>query len=549
MSKHITILCAVALPLIHIQAVVSMADEIDRSLEPVVVECCYLPELVDASVDVGDIRVITHTSTGWTVAPFQVDEGNRLWDTTFEMNLYTYDITKDESPGLIDNTDEICLMTQDLGERASHDNWMELSGNFRYEIGVYDGRDHSYKGWAYVVVAPDLPLDPTDYIDVTETNTFESDYFKIAFRANADHIMEDLSIKPPNGDNTDFYDRSKTRVRCKIGPIPFTFTENDLNIDNRILVDGAVRCVAQFDGYSADESRTLYSVSSYYQRFIDTDNALSTVSKLISDYPYIRYSRDLDENVDGLTVYTDFGYECQEFVVDGEGDIPVTVPLGTYIEVDHPTAGCNVLVQDLSDVPGEVKFFYQDGGNDPSGRNTGSNGLWGEHGFIVHDPPETTMTINSKTYMLPAAQGCVGPYYRELYTFPIQVAGAYLTRNPVCLIYATPDENNLILPRVGGDVSFRVDVENLTGETQHLVAWIDVTVPLGSLPGNECVYGPVFGPKTLTIPGQFQGWQHLDVTIPPYAPDGAFTMNCKIGYSTGNIIWSDSFPFWKTDTF
>jgi hypothetical protein len=530
------------------------ADVIDRPWEAVVVPCCYLPELVVSSVSVDYVRLVAFKEGEWTVIPFQVDEGT--WDTDPDFNVEFFYYDRDDDPGVIDNSDEICFMVQDCGDRVPHDEWMSGAGTIRYEVGVYDGVDNANRGWAYIVLAPGLTPDPTDYIDIVEPNTFDTDAYTIVFNHNAsgdDHIMTDLYIKPPFGDGvTDFYDCSKSRIHYRLvfPPIDLWSSENDLDIldSSRYHKDGVVRCIAQFDGESAGIAKTLHSSSSYYQKYIDTDNTVSTQSALIKKFHSVRYSRDLNENVDGFTVYTDFGYECQEFTVDGVMDDMMNQPVGEWIQIDHPTAGSNVMVQELSEVEAlvdSVRLFYFEGDQDPSPVNTCSNGLWGEHGFIAYNPEKTKLTINTKTFMTEAGLGCVGPAFEEYYLNPVQYSGAYQIKDPTVTVSAAPGSDHIVIPKKGGNVSFYASVKNNTSQKQNFVAWVDVTIPTGKLPKDACVYNAVFGPMDIMLPPQYEAGKNLVIAVPPYAPAGMYTMNCKIGNTTEDIVWSDSFPFRK----
>jgi hypothetical protein len=169
---------------------------------------------------------------------------------------------------------------------------------------------------------------------------------------------------------------------------------------------------------------------------------------------YVRYTTDFNQEVSGLVHYDNSGPSGNGPVyVDGTADAVETTPLGTWWEVDHPTSGCVVMVTELSSVPGTISMFYQDGGTDPSGRETGENGLWGETGIYVDEPGDSAdVDISGCTFMLPSDQGNVGDLYAQRFVNPL-VTTSSLQEAPIVITFLRGDVDGDMVPSMS-DATF-----------------------------------------------------------------------------------------------
>jgi hypothetical protein len=134
---------------------------------------------------------------------------------------------------------------------------------------------------------------------------------------------------------------------------------------------------------------------------------------------------DYNTAVSGLRHYNDYGDGGGNFaLIDGVDDALDEYPLGRWIEVDHPTHGCYLLIQDFSpfeSIAESISLFYQDGSSDPTGYDTGDSVLWGESGIYIVNSRDTVATVPSITYLLPADQQNVGDLYEGYYYHPLQI--------------------------------------------------------------------------------------------------------------------------------
>ena len=166
----------------------------------------------------------------------------------------------------------------------------------------------------------------------------------------------------------------------------------------------------------------------YYSDFIRTSTTIISNFFSLSE---LRYSVDFS-NASGLVHYDDHGVSGGNgpFTVDGIGDAFSNSPLGRWWEVDSPH-GCYILISDFGNAPAQsVKGYYQDGGSDPSGKETGASGIRGESGIDAINAQSTSFTVDYWSFMLPANQGNVGNTYEGYYANPFALtvtAQAFVT--------------------------------------------------------------------------------------------------------------------------
>ncbi len=92
----------------------------------------------------------------------------------------------------------------------------------------------------------------------------------------------------------------------------------------------------------------------------------------------------------------------------------------------------------------------------------------------------------------------------------------------------------------GGQLSFEIDVQNLTGTPQSFEVWTDVLLPNGN------VFGPVITARPVTLPAGGAGGRTVRQSVPGAAPAGAYVYRAYAGTYPDVVIASDSFPFTKS---
>lgn len=110
---------------------------------------------------------------------------------------------------------------------------------------------------------------------------------------------------------------------------------------------------------------------------------------------------------------------------------------------------------------------------------------------------------------------------------------------PNVVITLTPYGAPILIPISGGSFTFDVSLENEETTPLAVSAWIDVTLPNGSL------YGPVLGPVNLTLPVGVPILRQRTQTVPGSAPAGVYHYNAYVGSYPATIWDSTSFAFSK----
>ncbi len=109
-------------------------------------------------------------------------------------------------------------------------------------------------------------------------------------------------------------------------------------------------------------------------------------------------------------------------------------------------------------------------------------------------------------------------------------------------ITMTPINPPIQIPANGGSFDFSATIANLELTPQTFSAWVDVTLPSGS------IYGPVLGPIPLTVPAQAAISRIRTQTVPAAAPTGTYSYNGYVGIFPSWIWDQAGFDFVKLAT-
>ncbi len=92
----------------------------------------------------------------------------------------------------------------------------------------------------------------------------------------------------------------------------------------------------------------------------------------------------------------------------------------------------------------------------------------------------------------------------------------------------------------GGPIDFDATLTNWSNNVQSFQAWVDAVLP------NGVVFGPLFGPLSITLqPGQ-SVTRTLTSVVPAIAPRGVYQVRLRAGTFPSTVIDDDVFTFGKT---
>ncbi len=233
--------------------------------EPLIVKGARLGPLLGARID--HFEVLALHNGRIEPIPFQVDEV--LPDGRYALPSGSQQL-RDDSPGILDNDDELVVMISDLGQRAA------VADGIRpgtVEIEMIDPLDKS-RGYAYVAAVPSPDRSLIDYIDYdVARHVVESEHYRLGFTRElpTDYALQNHKHEGrPN-----LVDRFKVRVSARVLAGLFTYRLDEDAIHNRVLAykDGPVRVVRRLS-HSATlalgiRSPEVTSEDFFYRDFIE----------------------------------------------------------------------------------------------------------------------------------------------------------------------------------------------------------------------------------------------------------------------------------------
>ncbi len=280
----------------------TVVKTLDRRFDPVVITGDLLAHVNGLAIE--NFRLFSHDGNQFQIIPFQIDERNP--DGLF---IFTdgESAGEDIDKGHFDYNDELVFMAKDSGCQVSKTEWTKLSQR-GVEILITDPLDISKKGCVYLIYFPQNPppLSKTDYVTYNREPGKEvvlSDYFKMGYKEGAP-FYTDLSYPEKNGgNNEDFFDRIKIRIKVKalFNMLSVTKTEEDLRAVVVGWKDGPVRVLRYVQNYFrilfdlAEPS--MFVVSEYYEQLMITPVQLTIPFNLkwvlnsfgISNFDWIFY--------------------------------------------------------------------------------------------------------------------------------------------------------------------------------------------------------------------------------------------------------------------
>ncbi len=210
-------------------------SKLGRSWQPLIIKGAKLKPLVGARI--ASFEVLAIRAGRLAPIPFQVDEV--LPDGRYALPSGPEPLA-DDSPGILDDDDEMVMMISDLGERATDTATLPPGA---VEIAMIDPLSGERR-YAYAAAVAKPELSPVDYVDYDDAkHQVESDHYRLGFTNELPTDYAPQSRKHEGRPN--LIDRIKVRASAKIlaGLIPFHLTEGDIRNRELAYRDGPVRVV------------------------------------------------------------------------------------------------------------------------------------------------------------------------------------------------------------------------------------------------------------------------------------------------------------------
>lgn len=231
---------------------------------------------------------------------------------------------------------------------------------------------------------------------------------------------------------------------------------------------------------------------------------------------------------------------------------------GIYIYSASPTILNSAVSNNIGagiggEYPGaEITYsdFFNNGGGNITGNppqwlgqivTVNANGDSCDLYFNIFEDPEFIDTFWDD-YRLRWGSPCIDagdsdPTYNDPDGTVADMGAFYYDQSLPVSIFLTPFNMPIQIPAGGGSFEYNLLATNIDPASQLVSAWVDVTLPNGS------VYGPVMGPVSVTLdPGQTAARLRTQV-VPAGAPEGLYSYNAYA--VAGSDTSMDSFPFEK----
>ncbi len=297
----------------------------------------------------------------WREIPFQINEEIKLPNPHNTNDSIWFQLIPHEYEGTVffneifDAADHIIVLSEDLGDTAPSDAWIDCEESLNYprlELSFTDPLDSSLTGTAYVF----LSESKTTSVKKTagqmryypDADSVAAPCYSAGFNRNYG-IINSIALKPPAGSEKNLFDRIKLRFGGIIDlfvPLRIVLNEESLVLyptvqatENPVLnVHRMAEQTIRIGPYVSDETKFYTNTAFYpYSAHIrggasikpeDLDRAFPDADMRIY-LDYLRYSWDFNENAAGMTFMNAFNANV---IVDGMPDT-----LNTEIILD--TAG------------------------------------------------------------------------------------------------------------------------------------------------------------------------------------------------------------------
>ncbi len=355
-------ICLVLFSILYTYQAAAQFDNLDRDIEAITMTADQFPIFNGVPFDQLFLYAFDKSTNSWTQIPFQFD------DVDDQEHYFA------ETDQILDDYDELTFMARDAGDSSTVAGWItdiSSQGYNRYEIKITDSIDPSRSAWVYLYRSSTLTYVADDLLSYNNTtNQITSSYYQLGL--NSDGTLNDLLITAAGGGNgIDIIDREKIRSSGQYNTYSYTFTEEDMTLNNVQIKDGTVRVLRQVDiSFSLfDQAAEKDITEKYYDRFSITGGSYGHI---LADYGihYLRQSLDLNSNAGAMTFYGT-NNAVTGATIDGINDaVDTSLPApGTSVwSMVTGTPGSIIQLVNLPDLGTTQSLYYHD---DNSSHNSG----------------------------------------------------------------------------------------------------------------------------------------------------------------------------------
>jgi FlgD Ig-like domain len=369
---------------------------IDRPYQPVVLNGSAFPQFSNNTALLNQLFLYKYTgaTNTWEQIPFQFDE---VEPDSLDSTKTTYFLPGD---GKLDDLDELAFMVRDAGDQAPAGVWINDTSSrssARYEIRLTDPLSIGSASYVYLYRSATLTINPnlTDYVTYVPpqgqpgNDVIKAVGYEEGHQANGIHNSL-LVPASAGGTGTNFLDRLKLRFQIQIF-VNIPITEDDFIFLGINVQDGRVRVIRELrERISLAGNNIDFPLLILYYGYSTELGTGVNLTDLPVPVNLLRQSFDFAPSVSGAKWYNQ--NVTTAVTVDGTPDNlstddlkVVNLPdLNWYMLSSAQGSFINIfsLPKDLGTTQ---KFYYYDapnGVNDGT-KDTGSNGSWGDSGFLA----------------------------------------------------------------------------------------------------------------------------------------------------------------------
>ena len=388
-----------------------------RTGQPVVLEGSDLNALSGASISQLHLRI--WDGGQWQEIAFQIDERDPGGD------FFTPD------DGLLDANDVLSFQPQDAGQEAATTQWIDddqARQNPRIAIEITDPVEAASR-FAYLYLSATLPADGVpdlvSYDDIADTVTGAN--YQFGFSANgafqtAFHFLEGQTLGP------DLLDREKLRISGIAVILPFSFSEDDLTINDVQVVAGPVRILRRVNAEITVQTVTLPLTLDrfYYRRYVTIPSAMGSVSLPGGvSLSAIRFSRDMNAMASGGTVRDPNNANLSvDGVADGGVQVTITPMQQQAYWTQFELGGSSIWnAMEIDGLANATNFYYHDsqgGGTADGTSDTGDQMSFGDHGVVFSNPSADAIQFSFASF-IDESGILTGPRIGDYIQQPLQI--------------------------------------------------------------------------------------------------------------------------------